>query len=142
MIAFCLWVVATVAESVACLLAFSTKRLHYILYLFGPWILFGLFLKDFFILFYFLTFLLLQNIWDEACYGIQIMKWLFITTFIINFSLCFLTHTLLFFSYKIQFIFTIFCLIYEKIETMEEIKDLSLVMLVQVREENPNLERK
>ena len=30
-------------------LAFSTKRLHCILYLFGPWILFGLFLKDFFI---------------------------------------------------------------------------------------------
>ena len=84
-------------------LAFSTKRLHYILYLFGPWILFGLFffflvkylafsLKTFL---FFPTFLVLQNIWDEACYGIQIMKWLFITTFIINFSLCFLTHSLI-----------------------------------------------
>ena len=30
----------------------------------------------------------------------------------------------------------------KEIETMEEIKDLSLVMLVQVREENPNLEGK
>lgn len=30
----------------------------------------------------------------------------------------------------------------KEIETMEEIKDLSSVMLVQAREENPNLERK